>query len=327
MLQANPFFLDLSHDSFAFALVANGWGPSVNRDDSAEPSRFRVAEQWHASLGIPAKWRNRALVTDSRASALRTLMRHWASCGMETIAFPAESGRTVSMLLGRENAGLTIFTYPTVPTIDHRYLCKTDVMVITNPVSPRGSALSVEEMQTLQCWLDVDPKRRLVVDAESTIDNVFLPETLELYASDQVYVLHSLGEGWLAADVAAFVLPPAQDMPQVKNAIREQPCVGQGLAQADLLLRHAREYPRQLGMHLLNAEAVVRTRLEQSGIQYEHGQGLARYQFVVQKPFEDLARDNGILARPLNALKFMFGRSRVSHEYSVVSLTSLFIRS
>jgi hypothetical protein len=254
-------------------------------------------------------------------------MRHWARCGLETIAFPAEAGRTVNTLLGNEDTGLAMFTYPTVPTIDPRYLTRTDILVVTNPVSPRGSALSVEEIQTLQCWLDADPKRRLVVDAESTIDNVFLPETLELYASDQVYVLHSLGDGWLAADVAAFVLPPSQDLNPVTSAIREQPCVAERLAQAELLLRHARQFPVQLRAHLLNAEAVVRARLELSGLPYEHGGGIARYQFVVHKPFEQLARENGILARPLDSLKFIFGRSRVAHEYSVVSLTSLFLRS
>ncbi len=253
-------------------------------------------------------------------------MRHWASRGMGSIAFPAEAGRTVNALLDGSDHRLTIFTYPTIPAIDHRYLTKTDVLVVSNPVSPRGSPLSVDEMQTLQCWLDADPQRRLVIDAESTIDNVFLPETLELYSSDQVYVLHSLGDGWLAADVAAFVLPPAQDLQHVRRAIHEQPCLAARLLQAERLLRHAREFPLELRKHLLNMEAVVCARLEMAGLQYTAGEGLARYQFVVHQPFETLARHNGILARPLDSFKFSFGRSRVCHEYSVVSLPSFFFR-
>jgi histidinol-phosphate/aromatic aminotransferase/cobyric acid decarboxylase-like protein len=310
VLAERPDVLNLAENDLAQTLRHLRVTPHAN-DSSHRTHRCHLAEQWLAVFGLPAEWRGRALISHGVRHSLALLFAGWARQG-KTALLPADIYPVYGQLATA--AGLPYANFETIRTIEAGELQEADILLVANPLKPRGNMLGASEVSALKGWLAVDPSRRLVIDAVYTFNLGFHPSTIELLAGGQTVLLHSMSKAWLSPLVLGVALVPESDLDSFARLFREAPVREDALYEARARLQHDLRFPAQVSKVLNRAELGVRNVLRARGLEHllPAEDQLTRYLFAVRANADKLLRELDVLAIPLS----VFGGD---DDYSVIS--------
>lgn len=304
LLQQYPDALDLTETNVVTAL--GGVRPQPSEDIlSRQAYRCNLAEFWLDALNLPRALKPQALVSQGVRHSLEQLFALFARQGTQAI-LPSD---VYPVYLDIAKAqGLGYSTYRAAePIVDTLSALEGDVLLVTNPVKPWGRWLEQAEVAAIQGWLAHNPARRVIVDAVYTWDEKLDATTLDLFASGQAYVLHSLSKGWLYPLAMGVALVPAQDVDFCTPVFRGLSLAQDSLRIAQSMLTEHPGFPSALSLiladvevvlfHELAARGVTQVRKPQSGGP-GHVWGRQRYHFIVEKAWQVLLKEHGVLALP-----------------------------
>ena len=202
--------------------------------------RCHLASEWAACFGFPTETSRRAFVSCGVRDSLTILFRHYAGRAT-TVWLPADNYPVYGELARATSP--TIREFPTLPEPQWPEAAPApglELLVVTNPLKPLGRWLTGSDVTALETWLARSPRRRLVLDAVYTFATEFHPTTLQLLATQQTILLHSLTKGWLHPRLFGVTLVPESDVAALSPAFRAQAPSQPNLARArELLACHA----------------------------------------------------------------------------------------
>jgi histidinol-phosphate/aromatic aminotransferase/cobyric acid decarboxylase-like protein len=308
--QEHPQLLDLAETNHVRAL--GPWLPRVEGiEDAPRAHRCHLAEDWLSLFDLPAKWKSRLCISRGVRHSLSLLLPTFANDGY-VLHLPGDVYPVYESLANV--AGITSRSFPTLPTPQFPNMApiEPEALLLPNPLKPLGRFLSGEEVEALKEWLKVDERRRLILDAVYTFDTQLHPTTLELLATGQAIVLHSLSKGWAAPLVLGAALFPETDADAFRPSFRNDPPSQPELQRGRLLLRDHPGLPHRLREVLEKKQNVVEEKMAVQGIALNFC-GCPGYLTTVAHPWEEMHQRHGVLAIPASA----FGSSR--HDHSILS--------
>lgn len=229
--------------------------------DCAETNLYRVlarlalpptpaAEKTVHRCHLAAEWL-KCFALDADAAAGHALV----SCGVRdslALLFGHYAGQCARVWLPEDNypvyanlaqtAGLASETFPTLPEPAWPGSAPSDeceLLLVTNPMKPRGRWLSAVDVAFLKEWLAQSRRRRLLLDAVYTFATRFDAASLQLMATGQTILLHSLTKGWLHPQLFGIALVPVADAGTLTPLFRAHSPPQMNLARAlEMLGRH-----------------------------------------------------------------------------------------
>lgn len=191
-----------------------------------------------------------------------------------------------------------------------------DVLLIADPVKPRGTGLGPDELSAVLAWLEASPHRRVLIDVVYAL-GPFLPLAVQrLIETDQAIVLHSLSKGWITAEVFGVAMVPEQDVALWTPVFRALPTLfaddrGDGqaherrlkTAQLCLSPAYGAGFPQHLAQAMRKADQALDRALQAHNVRAigsVPGVQVPRYLRAVPYPVETLRRQHGILGLPLS---------------------------
>ena len=84
----------------------------------------------------------------------------------------------------------------------------TDVLLITDPLTPLGRYLQIHELEQCNEWLRKSPNRLLIIDAVYCFGPDRLSRLNDILETDQAVVLYSLSKAWLAPHLLGVAACP-----------------------------------------------------------------------------------------------------------------------
>lgn len=273
-----------------------------------------VAERWLDYFQLGRSLKPRTLISTGVRHSLSLLFKIWASEG-KVVLIPDNVYPVYAQLAQAE--GLAFKGYSPWPDAWSLSSAKADIILVTNPAKPRGSALSAAEGAALENWLRQAPHRRVVVDAAYNFCTPFDPGTLRLMASDQTIVLHSLSKSWVRPLVMGVALVPEQDIERFSHSFRAASHFQPELRLAHALLAHDTAFPSALVVELRRLREKLQEVIFAQGCSRNLEATVPTYLFVVEIPFEKMLVQHGVLGIPLS----VFGRD--SNRHCVLSSLGL----
>jgi len=153
-------------------------------------------------------------------------------------------------------AGLAPREYPTLPeplwpfnppSSNH------EVLLLTNPLKPRGRWIDQADVDCLTAWLSASARRRVLIDAVYTFETSFHATTVDLFRTEQVILLHSLTKGWLQPRLFGIALVPEQDTGVLAPSFKQHAVPQHSLARAREMLGSHAALPALIAQELRNA--------------------------------------------------------------------------
>lgn len=212
--------------------------------------RCHLATEWTARFDLSPGLSSRALISCGVRDSLALLFRHYAREGAQ-LWLPADTYPVYGALaraaglIPHEFLTLPEPAWPTSPPLPGA-----ELLVVANPLKPVGRWLSPGDVAALTAWLALSPRRRLLLDAVYTFETRFHPTALQLLATQQTILLHSLTKGWLHPRLFGVALIPERDAAALTPVFRTQPPPQSSLARArELMAQHA-EMPANISREL-----------------------------------------------------------------------------
>ncbi len=181
-----------------------------------------VLDLWVETMGVK-EYRNIAISSGGVRESLRGLFNIFAANGKELWipkdVYPFYWETAYS-------AGLKPRSFPTLPKPNLEVLDQASidsVVVITNPVSPLGRTLNKEETTKIKEWLNGSKYRQVILDTVYSYTRGFAASTIELFETDQCFVLHSLSKAWLERGIFGVLLAPEKSLNICKNTLMSPP--------------------------------------------------------------------------------------------------------
>lgn len=267
--------------------------------------RCHLATEWAQCFGFLPEVAKCAFVSSGVRDSLTLLFRYYAETKAR-LWLPADNYPVYGELA--RAAGLAAQEFLTLPAPvwpDAKSGTAIEVLVLTNPVKPLGRWLTTEDVTALTAWLAASPSRRLLLDAVYTFDLHFHPTTLQLVATGQTILLHSLAKGWLHPRLFGIAVVPESDARALAPIFRAQPPPQPSLARAQGLLSCYQEMPATVGTEI----AAARTRLQSAvptGICGLTAADVTGYFTPVLGRWSDLLEEANLLGLPAT----VFGSSR-----------------
>lgn len=302
LLSTRPDLLDCAETNLYRALAH--LIPAAPPPAAGTVHRCHLASQWTELFGLPAEGAKRALISNGVRDSLARLFRHYAAQGAR-LWLPADNYPVYHELAAA--AGLAPRSFPTLPGIEWPTDApddKDEVLLITHPLKPRNRPLDDQDLQALLGWLGQNPRRRLLLDAVYTLGVRLDEVTLQLLATGQTLLLHSLTKGWLHPRLFGIALVPEADAADLTPVFRDSPPSQPNLARARHLMTEHAAMPGQVAQALEGAKqrllghlpGLEPSRLATSGVGYF---------FPVLRPWEQLLEE-GVLGLPAST----FGSNR-----------------
>lgn len=267
--------------------------------------RCHLAADWAQCFGLPPAISGRALVSCGVRDSLTLLFRYYAATKAR-LWLPADNYPVYGELARAE--GLPAAEFPTLPVPlwpDDRSGAPPEVLVVTNPLKPLGRWLGAEDIAALTAWLAASPSRRLLLDTVYTFGLRFHPATLQLLATGQTILLHSLTKGWLHPRLFGIALVPEGDASALAPLFRAHPPSQANLARARELLHGFRAMPDAVGAEIAVARSRLHTMMP-AGVRHFASADAAGYFTPVWGHWSELLKDANILGLPAS----VFGSSR-----------------
>jgi aspartate/methionine/tyrosine aminotransferase len=268
--------------------------------------RCHLAEFWLDNFQLERSLKPRTLISRGVRHSLSLLFQLWAR-EAKVALLPNDVYPVYRQLA--DDFELEVEEYSMWPGAERGTDIDADVILVTNPAKPRGTALTENEVLALEQWLRRNPERRLVIDAVYNFDAPLDAATLRLMQTDQVIVIHSLSKSWVRPLVMGVALVPEQDVESLTPIFRAAPPGQYELQLAQALLTQDGDFPVKLVAEL------ARRRDNLQAMLHEHGCGLnleasvPTYLFVVEMAFEKMLDRHGVLGIPLS----VFGRDAQRH--------------
>ena len=229
----------------------------------ARGHRCHIAQAWVQRLAPLQLPQQQVLVSQGVRHSLALLMAHWAGLGLR-VAIPADVYPVYAQLCA--DAVLQFGQYPLHPGLLPVHWSEADVLLVTNPVKPRGDVLDARELAHITDWLAQSAQRRVVVDAVYDLQPELHASTRTLWATGQAIVLHSLSKAWLSPLLAGVAVVPASDVARLEALFRDQVIDRQRLAQAEAWLQQQPDFPTAVGGAFDRARTRLAQRLQAQGL-------------------------------------------------------------
>jgi histidinol-phosphate/aromatic aminotransferase/cobyric acid decarboxylase-like protein len=217
---------------------------------SARVHRCHLAAQWLELYGLPSDASRRALVTCGVRDSLATIFTHCATKGCR-LWLPEDCYPVYHALAS--DAGLATCTFCTLPEPvwpDDAPGEGDEMLVVSNPLKPRGRWLSAADVEALRRWLAASARRRIILDVVYSLGVTFHPTIGALLETDQVILLHSLTKGWLHPRLFGIALLPEQDATIWMPLFRAKTTPEESLASARQLLSEHANMPARVAIAL-----------------------------------------------------------------------------
>lgn len=266
--------------------------------------RCHLATQWVEYFGLPGDVSKRAFITCGVRDSLNRLFTHAATKSLR-LWLPEDNYPVYHELA--KAAGITPMSFPTLPEIrwpEEAPSDQNEFLLLTNPLKPRGRFLDEADAAHLKTWLAASSRRRVLLDTVYALDMRFDARTLDLFATDQVILLHSLTKGWLHPRLFGVALVPEADFAEWMPVFRDAPPPQENLAAARFLLRDHPQMPSEVAASL----EAARLRLAEAWPDlFERclPTTVPSYFFPIQVPWQQLL-EYGVLGLPAST----FGSSR-----------------
>jgi histidinol-phosphate/aromatic aminotransferase/cobyric acid decarboxylase-like protein len=312
LLAARPELLDCAETNLYRAL--SHLIPATPPPVTGTVHRCHLASQWVATYDLPAEWSKRAFISNGVRDSLTRLFSHYAQQGTQ-LWIPEDNYPVYHELATA--AGLSPKTFPTLPDIQwptEAPSLQDEVLLITHPLKPRNRPLESDDADSILAWLQVNPRRRLLLDAVYTLEARFDKTTRRLLETEQTILLHSLTKGWLYPRLFGIALVPEADAEDLKPAFRDSPPSQSHLNTARNLMTAHPDTPRRVAQALEAAQRHLFSSLP--ALPQEplptHGVG---YFFPIQMPWQELLNHH-VLGLPATT----FGSKR--EDFTILSSLS-----
>lgn len=325
VLAERPALFDAAQHN-VYAALAPLAPPAAEAAPSSKVHRCHVASNWgdlfgaDVGAGLGDDIAKRALISCGVRDSLARLFAHYAASGA-VLHVPCDNYPVYHELA--HAAGLATCSFATLPTIEWPTVSvgtSLEILLITNPLKPRNRWLNADDVAHVSTWLAADSRRRLLLDTVYTFDIRFDAATLQLFATGQTIVLHSLTKAWLQPRLFGITLIPPADAATLTPLFVANPPSQINLVRArDLLLHHA-AMPAAVRQTLRDAQQRLRTVLQNHhAIPAEVWlpTDAVGYLFPVQLPWQMLLEQHRVLAMPAS----VFGSA--CDDISIVSSLSL----
>lgn len=237
LLPERPNVVDCAGTNLYAALAR--FIPPATTPPAQTVHRCHLATDWTARFDLPPELASRALISCGVRDSLALLFRHYAGEKAQ-LWLPVDTYPVYGELA--RAAGLIPHEFVTLPEPawpNSQPIPEAELLVVTNPLKPLGRWLSPSDVAALIAWLDMNPRRRLLLDTVYTFETRFHPTTLQLRATQQTILLHSLTKGWLHPRLFGVALVPERDAAALAPVFRTQPPPQSNLARArELMAQH-----------------------------------------------------------------------------------------
>lgn len=259
--------------------------------------RCHLATEWATRFQLEPELSSRALISCGVRDSLALLFGYYAREGAK-VWLPADTYPVYGELAGA--AGLIPHEFITLPAPvwpNEQPVAETELLVVTNPLKPLGRWLSPSDVAALTGWLALNPRRRLLLDTVYTFETRFHPTTLQLLATRQTILLHSLTKGWLHPRLFGVALVPESDAAALTPVFRAQSPPQSNLARARELMAQHSELPVDISREL----DLARSRLLSSTPQDLtplHTEDAPGYFTPVTGRWQDILENRNVLGLP-----------------------------
>jgi histidinol-phosphate/aromatic aminotransferase/cobyric acid decarboxylase-like protein len=214
--------------------------------------RCHLAAEWLQCFALDAA-AGHALVSCGVRDSLALLFGHYA--GQRARVWLPKDNYPVYADLAQA-AGLASETFPTLPEPVWPGSAPSDeceLLLVTNPMKPRGRWLSAADVKVIIKWLKQSPRHRLLLDVVYTFATRFDAASLQLLATGQTILLHSLTKGWLHPRLFGIALVPEADAEALTPLFRAHAPPQMNLARAHEMLGQHEDIPSTVGTVLEGA--------------------------------------------------------------------------
>lgn len=221
LLHDRPEVVDCAATNLYAALARHI--PPATTPPTQKVHRCHLATEWTARFDLPPELSSRAFISCGVRDSLAILFRYYAGERAQ-VWLPADTYPVYHELA--RAAGFTPHEFVTLPEPvwpSSPSTPETQLLVVANPLKPLGRWLAPADVAALTDWLRVNPRRRLLLDTVYTFETRFHPTTLQLLATQQTILLHSLTKGWLHPRLFGVALVPDCDAAALAPAFRAQP--------------------------------------------------------------------------------------------------------
>jgi aspartate/methionine/tyrosine aminotransferase len=304
VLRERPKLRDCSATNLYAALARHI--PTAAPAPAVQVHRCHLATEWLNYFGFPVGASRRALISSGVRDSLALLFRHYAGTGVR-LWLPSDN-YPVYGELGRA-ADMVMHEFPTLPA--PRWPASApeaapEILLVTNPLKPLGRWLTGDDVSALTAWLAADARRRLLLDTVYTFGDHFHPTTLQLLATGQTILLHSLTKGWLHPRLFGVALVPESDVDDLAPIFRAHPPSQSNLARARELMATYDGMPsiiaRELEIARSGLAQVIPTEVKPSADGNPPG-----YFFLVAGHWNEILEKEHILGLPAT----VFGSARM----------------
>lgn len=306
VLLSEPDILDAGETRVAQALGHLRTSRSLLRVPE-RAHRCHLAEFWLDSFKLDRALKPQALVSQGVRDSLKLLFEQFSARGLR-VHIPRDVYPAYGSLA--QAARLAVTSFPTYPELDLTRLTDADVLLITNPLKPRGGLLSQDELSVITGWLAQSAIRRVVIDAVYALTAPFDPVTQVLWDTGQAIILHSLSKAYVSPLLMGICLIPEADVDELTPMFRGMNLPQEGLKLAQALLTQDTGVPGRVSETL----ALKRARLERALIERDTALTLLGdvpgYMFVVPASANELLARFKILAIPYS----VYGSELGSHS-------------
>lgn len=298
LLDARPHIHDLARHELKDAFAGF---------DSPKPVEGRVhrcdlSRLWLEAHSMPVEWSERTLISQGVRAALSLIFRAWAR--KKKRALIAQDVYPVYERIAMEE-GLSYDVFPTVPSVTIGATAA-DLLLLPNPVVPRGDYLRASEVDEIASWVGCDPERRVVIDGVYAMQANLEAGTLRLLETGRAIFLSSLSKLWLSPQIMGVAIVPPQDVPALIGDFRESGVSHDSLRQARALLAEGGDLVRSVSNGLADARARLAGLLVSEGVELPVAHRASGYHTLLSRPWEQLLEENNILALPFE----VFGGNR-----------------
>lgn len=291
--------------------------PQLVTEANERVHRCHLAQQWLAHWRLPEDWAPRALVSTGVRHSLSLIFQQLAANGIPLI-LPSDVYPVYGELA--RAAHLPFQTFTTLNGSASFSLPETTGWVVLPfPLKPAGRVFSEAERIVVHHWLAADARRRVVIDAVYTFDPFLDPAILELFATQQAIVLHSLSKSWLQPKIFGIALIPTADQDLLSPTFRENPPTQLQLTQARAVMAGNAALPFWIHSELARRRQQLLRLLPavtRSLLRLPVGSSHAGYLMSCECSASQLWAEHGILAIPAT----VFGSTRM--DCSILSTLS-----
>jgi histidinol-phosphate/aromatic aminotransferase/cobyric acid decarboxylase-like protein len=290
LLSARPLLRNLTYHDVPKALAAiERPRPAVERVHRCDLSR-----QWLKAYSLPHEWPQRTLISQGVRHSLRLLFRVYASKRRRAL-IPQDVYPVYGSIATEE--GLDHDLFATVPEIRIGVSCA-DILLVPNPVVPRGDHLRQVEIDDITSWVSQHPDRRVVIDGVYEMQTNLDSGTLRLLDTGQAIFLTSLSKLWLSPQVIGVAVVPPDDAEDLFVSFSEATASPGNLRMASALLTDGGTLALSVSTALANAKAALNALLASEGIEVPAVHSQAGYYTLLDHPWQQLLDKHNILTIP-----------------------------